>query len=50
MERNDELGKLAKAFNNMRKHLHFVITEVRDKAGSLASSSEQLWMINRTIF
>ncbi|MCM3053646.1 methyl-accepting chemotaxis protein [Caldibacillus thermoamylovorans] len=42
LERNDELGKLAKAFNNMRKHLHFVITEVRDKAGSLASSSEQL--------
>lgn len=42
LERNDELGKLEKAFNNMRKHLHFVITEVRDKAGSLASSSEQL--------
>lgn len=42
LERNDELGKLAKAFNNMRKHLHFVITEVRDKAGSLTSASEQL--------
>ncbi|MDL0421256.1 methyl-accepting chemotaxis protein [Caldibacillus thermoamylovorans] len=42
LERNDELGKLAKAFNNMRKHLHFVITEVRDKAVSLTSASEQL--------
>ena len=42
LERNDELGKLEKAFNNMRKHLHFVITEVRDKAGSLTSASEQL--------
>ena len=42
LDRDDELGQLAKAFNNMRKNLHFVITKVRDKAGNLATSSEQL--------
>jgi len=42
MNRNDELGKLAQAFNRMRKHLNEVIMQVRDRANTLAAASEQL--------
>ncbi|WP_234028523.1 methyl-accepting chemotaxis protein [Lentibacillus sp. Marseille-P4043] len=42
LHRNDELGKLAQAFNQMRTHLRDVILQVREKASNLAASSEQL--------
>ncbi|MDY0407074.1 methyl-accepting chemotaxis protein [Virgibacillus sp. 179-BFC.A HS] len=40
--KNDELGQLAGAFNEMRKKLNDVILNVREKSTSLAASAEQL--------
>ncbi|SDJ82642.1 methyl-accepting chemotaxis protein [Sediminibacillus albus] len=42
LKRDDELGKLGQAFNQMRTNLSDVILQVREKASSLAASSEQL--------
>ncbi|KRG16485.1 chemotaxis protein [Virgibacillus soli] len=38
----DELGQLAQAFNEMRLHLHHVISQVREQSSNLAAASEQL--------
>ncbi|SDY20966.1 methyl-accepting chemotaxis protein [Evansella caseinilytica] len=42
LQRNDELGTLAAAFNRMRENLSTLILQIRDKSATLAASSEQL--------
>lgn len=42
LNRGDELGKLATAFNHMRENLSHLILQIRDKSLTLAASSEQL--------
>lgn len=42
LKSGDELGQLAQAFNEMRIHLHNVISQVREQSSNLAAASEQL--------
>lgn len=42
MSQNDEISLLAQGFNEMKKSLQSVLTEVREKAELLSASSEQL--------
>ncbi|MFW5981196.1 MAG: methyl-accepting chemotaxis protein, partial [bacterium] len=42
LKRNDEIGILAKSFNNMSRNLKSLITQLSDLASSLSASSEEL--------